>query len=369
MGNETSAMSPEQQAENYYFNGVDRFRPQVYKYNMSGSVVDRQQLNEEQIQKEAVQGSARFGNEQENVDRFKKGYNEGNLNQDIRREEFKNSIKYVPQDSIKDKDYIEFPRMTLMKREMERHYQSNDVHSVYQNLEVNPELMKRIDKHINKTEDQLERMDQEERKHTILDQLGRIAYLEDRMELLQKEISNQVFHLKYKHKKTLNFQGDYNKLRDETIAHHARINQFEEQNKMKDLTKVQEEMEMKEEDIRSLEKEIESYNDQINYWKQKASIDDNCIAIITSLKFRAQGLITENKRLKDILYKDEEYADIKNVMYDNKQIQLQQEIFEETDNLLKNYYESVTYDRTFDDKKNVSKTQNTSINTKTIKKN
>jgi hypothetical protein len=46
-------------------------------------------------------------------------------------------------------------------------------------------------------------------------------------------------------------------------------------------------MEYREMDIKEKEKEIEDLNDQANYWKQKAMIDDNCIAIITSLKFRS----------------------------------------------------------------------------------
>lgn len=59
-------------------------------------------------------------------------------------------------------------------------------------------------------------MEVEERKHTIVEQLGRITFLEDRFEMLQKEISNQEFHMKFKHKKIVNLQSDYNKLRGET---------------------------------------------------------------------------------------------------------------------------------------------------------
>lgn len=73
-------------------------------------------------------------------------------------------------------------------------------------------------------------------------------------------------------------------------------------------------------DIQEKKKEIADLNDQLRYWKQKAVVDENCISIITNLKFRTSNLIRENDRLKKILYQDEEYADVKGEMYGAKQI-------------------------------------------------
>lgn len=87
---------------------------------------------------------------------------------------------------------------------------------------------------------------------------------------------------------------------------------------MRDLSKIENEIEGREGDIKIKEKEIEELNDEVNFWKSKAKIDEGCVSIITSLKFRTHGLIRENNRLKDILYSDEAYSDIRSVMYDAK---------------------------------------------------
>lgn len=80
---------------------------------------------------------------------------------------------------------------------------------------------------------------------------------------------------------------------------------MEEETKKKDLTKVQEELEEREKSIKIKEKEIEELNEDVFYWKEKALVDEACISIITGLKCRMQELLTENNRLKDILYNDE----------------------------------------------------------------
>lgn len=89
---------------------------------------------------------------------------------------------------------------------------------------MNPQLLERIDREIVKSENNLENMEVEERKHTIIEQLGRITFLEDRLELLMKETSNQVFHSKFKTKKVANMRNDHDKLLGETSNRPAEDN-------------------------------------------------------------------------------------------------------------------------------------------------
>jgi len=61
---------------------------------------------------------------------------------------------------------------------------------------------------------------------------------------------------------------------------------MEEETKKKDLTKVQEELEDRETEIKTKENEIDALNEDVFYWKEKALVDEACISIVTGLKYR-----------------------------------------------------------------------------------
>ncbi|KAL4493682.1 hypothetical protein ABPG72_004175 [Tetrahymena utriculariae] len=148
-----------------------------------------------------------------------------------------------------------------------------------------------------------------EKLHQIRVQAARIQKLEERISLLLEENQKQESVVNFKQQESVQWQENYNSLRDDFLKKSNQMNQLEEEidQILKKQSKLVEDIEKNEQDIRNLHNEIYAKNEDIHYWKDRSNQALSAQAKIAELEKQIDILTKENSKLNKLLMQSNDY--------------------------------------------------------------
>ncbi|KAL4444851.1 hypothetical protein ABPG74_016059 [Tetrahymena malaccensis] len=149
-----------------------------------------------------------------------------------------------------------------------------------------------------------------ERLHQIRVQAARIQKLEERISLLLEENQKQESVVNFKQQESVQWQDNYNSLRDDFLKKSNQMNQLEEEidQLLKKQAKTVDDVEKNEQEIRNLHNEIYAKNEDIHYWKDRSNQALSAQAKIAELEKQIDILTKENSKLNKLLMQSNDYT-------------------------------------------------------------
>ncbi|EAR85125.1 hypothetical protein TTHERM_00485750 (macronuclear) [Tetrahymena thermophila SB210] len=149
-----------------------------------------------------------------------------------------------------------------------------------------------------------------EKLHQIRVQAARIQKLEERISLLLEENQKQESVVNFKQQESVQWQENYNSLRDDFLKKSNQMNQLEEEidQILKKQSKLVDDIEKNEQDIRNLHNEIYAKNEDIHYWKDRSNQALSAQAKIAELEKQIDILTKENSKLNKLLMQSNDYT-------------------------------------------------------------